>query len=154
MPLNPFGNAQCLTFAFKLIEMLPKAENLEDLARALNRSPDAISMKLKRMGLQVPPRKREKSLAKISEKKNSFFLSYRVHDVRGKILLRKTHFYGGLTTYIEERPLLRVSQCSACSRLHLVVVVRGSVGFLYYYYLLEVALASRPSYPLQDIING
>ncbi|MCJ7560474.1 hypothetical protein MUO79_07630 [Candidatus Bathyarchaeota archaeon] len=46
----------------QLIEMLPKAENLEDLARALNRSPDAISMKLKRIRLAVP----EKSSA-ISE---------------------------------------------------------------------------------------
>ena len=66
----------------------------------------------------------------------------------GKILLRKAHFYGGLTTYIEERPLLRVSQCSACSRLHLVVVDQSQTARTT---TTCVALASRPSYPLQEV---
>jgi hypothetical protein len=37
-----------------LIEMLPNVGSLEDLARALNRSPEAIAMKLKRMKLAIP----------------------------------------------------------------------------------------------------
>lgn len=57
----------------QLAETLSKAESLEELAKALNRSPEAVAMKLKRMGLQAPPRKTEKSSAKNSEKKNSFF---------------------------------------------------------------------------------
>jgi len=54
----------------KLIELLPKAKSLEDLAGALGRSPEAVAMKLKRMGLSIPPRS-ESSLVKIPRKKDS-----------------------------------------------------------------------------------
>ncbi|MBT0160917.1 hypothetical protein G4O51_13135, partial [Candidatus Bathyarchaeota archaeon A05DMB-2] len=54
----------------KLIELLPKAACLEDLAVSLGRSAEAVAMKLKRMGLSIPPRS-ESSLVKIARKKDS-----------------------------------------------------------------------------------
>lgn len=51
----------------QLINMVKEGEALEDIATALGRTPDAISMKLKRMDLPVPPRK--KSRAKSAENK-------------------------------------------------------------------------------------
>jgi hypothetical protein len=55
----------------QLLEMLPE-KDLQEIAKILNRSPDAVSMKCQRLGLAGPPRKEKKSSAKNPVKNDSF----------------------------------------------------------------------------------
>jgi hypothetical protein len=51
----------------ELLELLQQGKNIEELSAVFNRSPEALILKLKRMGLSVPPL--EKSSAKNAENK-------------------------------------------------------------------------------------
>jgi len=55
----------------QLLKMLPE-KDLQEIAKVLNRSPDAVAMKCQRLGLTGLPRKGKKSSAKNSGKNDSF----------------------------------------------------------------------------------
>jgi hypothetical protein len=67
----PKGKSWTVEEEKQLRKLREEDKALEEIAEALNRSPEAVAMKLKRVGLSVP--NREKHFAKNSEKKNSFF---------------------------------------------------------------------------------
>jgi len=110
-----------------LIEMLSKAESLKDLGRALNRSPEAIAMKLKRMHLAIPEKRSAISEAnKVTE--NATTTTPKLEPVKFEALPSPNEAMGLLWAAIQR---LQEPDVSKEEAKKLRLIIQGVKGYIH-----------------------